>query len=221
MRILVVEDEPVLAARLAEALCAAGFVVEQETDGEEALHIGLIEPYDAVVLDLGLPHIDGVTVLQRWRAAGVSVPVLVLTARARWPEKLAAFSAGADDYVTKPFEMQEVVVRLRSLIRRAAGVSTPELECGPLRMDTASGTVTVNGIPVRLTTHELRILQYLLHRRERVVSRLDIIDHVYNRDFDHDSNVVDVLIGRIRRKIGIDIIETIRGQGYRLTAARR
>ncbi len=221
MRILVVEDEPVLAARLAEALCAAGFVVEQETDGEEALHIGLIEPYDAVVLDLGLPHIDGVTVLQRWRAAGVSVPVLVLTARARWPEKLAAFSAGADDYVTKPFEMQEVVVRLRSLIRRAAGVSTPELECGPLRMDTASGTVTVNGIPVRLTSHELRILQYLLHRRERVVSRLDIIDHVYNRDFDHDSNVVDVLIGRIRRKIGIDIIETIRGQGYRLTAARR
>jgi two-component system OmpR family response regulator len=220
MRILLVEDEPSLAERLADALSAAGFVVDPVVDGEDAMNLGAVEPYDAVVLDLGLPHMDGVTVLQHWRATGISVPVLVLTARGRWPEKLAAFSAGADDYVTKPFEVQEVVVRLRALIRRAAGAPTVELECGPLRMDTVRGTVTVNGVPIRFTTHELRILEYLLHRRERIVSRLDIIDHVYDRDCDRDSNVIDVLIGRIRRKIGIDVIETIRGRGYRLTPGR-
>jgi len=217
MKVLLVEDHAALAERLAEVLSAAGFIVERSADGEEALHLGKLEPYDAVVLDLGLPTMDGVTVLQRWRAAGVTVPVLVLTARERWPDKLAAFSAGADDYLAKPFEMQEVIVRLRALMRRAAGVATAELACGPLRMDTSRGTVTVNGTPVRLTTQELRILEYLLHRPGRVVTRLDIVDHAYARDADRDSNVIDVLMGRIRRKLGIDLIETVRGRGYRLT----
>ncbi len=221
MRILLVEDEAALAQRLREALVDAGFVVEPVADGEEALHLGKIEPYDAVVLDLGLPRMDGVSVLQRWRSAGIETPVLVLTARGRWPEKLAAFSAGADDYVTKPFEVQEVIVRLRALMRRAAGAPSAAIECGPLRLDTTSGSVTVDGAPVRLTTHELRILEYLLHRRDRIVSRLDIIDHVYDRDFDRDSNVIDVLIGRIRRKITVDVIETIRGQGYRMSSKSR
>jgi two-component system OmpR family response regulator len=216
VKVLLVEDEVALAVPLSEVLTAAGFVVDRVGDGEEAFDRGRHEPFDAVVLDLGLPRLDGVTVLQRWRAAGVCVPVLVLTARGRWPEKLAAFSAGADDYLTKPFEMQEVVVRLRALIRRAAGFATPALECGPLRVDPARGEVSVDGRPVRLTTHELRILEFLLHRQGRVVTRLQIFDHVYEDDADRDSNVIDVLIGRIRRKLASDLIETVRGQGYRL-----
>ncbi|MCC6765865.1 MAG: response regulator transcription factor [Deltaproteobacteria bacterium] len=216
MKILVVEDEPALARALADALDDAGFVVEHVSNGEEALHLGGIEPYDAVVLDLGLPLLDGVTVLQRWRAGGVTVPVLVLTARGRWPEKLAAFSAGADDYVTKPFEIQEVIVRLRALLRRAGGTAAAEFACGPVRLDPSRGSVTVNGTPVRLTERELRILEYLLHRRGHIVSRLDIVDHVYHRDHDRDSNVIDVLIGRIRKKLGVNVIETVRGLGYRI-----
>ena len=221
MRVLLVEDHATLAAQLAQVLTDAGFVVEQTANGEEALHLAQEEPYDAAVLDLGLPGLDGVTVLQRWRAEGLSLPVLVLTARSRWPEKLAAFSAGADDYLTKPFEMQEVIVRLRALMRRAAGMATPELSCGPLSLDTTSGSVTVDGQPVRLTAQELRILEYLLHRPGQIVSRLDIIDHAYDRDGDRDSNVIDVLIGRIRRKLAVDVIETVRGRGYRLVPPAR
>lgn len=216
MKILLVEDEAALAAPLAEVLTEAGFVVEHVADGEMAATQGKVEPYDAVVLDLGLPRLDGVTVLQRWRAAGVTSPVLILTARGRWPEKLAAFEAGADDYLTKPFEMQEVVVRLRALIRRSAGFATPELTCGPLRLDTARGEVTVDGKPVKLTSQEHRILDFLLHRQGRIVSRYEIVDHVYESDLDRDSNVIDVLVGRIRKKLGVDLIETIRGRGYRL-----
>jgi two-component system OmpR family response regulator len=216
VRVLLVEDHATLAAQLAEVLTTAGFVVDRCADGEQAVEMARVEPYDAVVLDLGLPVLDGISVLRRWRAAGLTLPVLVLTARARWPEKLAAFSAGADDYLTKPFEMQEVIVRLRALMRRTAGAATPELQCGPLRLDTGSGTVTVDGRPVRLTTQELRILEYLLHRPGRVVTRLDIIDHAYDRDCDRDSNVIDVLIGRIRRKLGVALIETVRGRGYRI-----
>ncbi|HEY8516229.1 MAG TPA: response regulator transcription factor [Candidatus Binatia bacterium] len=218
MRILVVEDEQRLAEALVAALRDAGFVVEHAADGERALSLGSVEPYDAIVLDLGLPKLDGVTVLERWRAKGVRTPVLVLTARGRWPEKLSAFSAGADDYVTKPFEMQEVVVRLRALIRRAQGFASPELRCGPLRMDTSSGEVSVDGVPVRLTAQELRILEYLLHRAGRIVTRSEIIDHAYDGDFDRDSNVIDVLVSRIRRKLGVDLIETVRGLGYKLRA---
>jgi len=217
MRILLVEDEPALARRLLEALRAATFVVEHVDDGEEAASMGEVEPFDAAVLDLGLPTLDGLSVLKRWRDRGIDLPVLILTARERWSEKLAGFNAGADDYVTKPFEMEEVVVRLRALIRRAAGIASPTLQCGPLALDASTGKASVHGSPVSLTTQELRILEFLMHRVGKIVTRLDLVDHVYDRD-DRDSNVIDVLIGRIRRKIGVDLIETVRGRGYRLAA---
>jgi two-component system OmpR family response regulator len=192
-------------------------VVERAVDGAERQRLLAVEPFDAVVLDLGLPRLDGLSVLRRWREEGVRVPVLVLTARERWSDKLAGFDAGADDYVTKPFTMEEVVVRLRALIRRAAGHASPVLSCGPLRLDTGSGRVTVDGVPVTLTGHELRILTYLMHRKDRIVTRLDLIDHVYERDADRDSNVLEVLIGRIRKKLGVPLIHTVRGHGYRLS----
>jgi two-component system, OmpR family, response regulator len=217
MRILVVEDEPSLAFRLQQVLEAAGFAVDVAYDGEEGGHLGDTEPYDAAVLDLGLPRVDGVTVLQRWREAGRTMPVLILTARGRWSEKMTAFNAGADDYMTKPFEMEEVVYRLRALIRRAAGHAQPELSCGPLRLDTHTGRVTVAGDPVQLTAQEFRILSYFMHHPGRVVSRTELMEHVYDRHFDSDSNVLEVLMGRIRKKVGGDLIQTLRGQGYRLT----
>jgi two-component system OmpR family response regulator len=221
MRVLVLEDEPALALRLQRALEAADFVVDVAYDGEEGCHLGDTEPYDAIVLDLGLPKIDGVTVLQRWRKAGRSTPVLILTARGRWTEKMAGFNAGADDYVTKPFELDEIVYRLRALIRRSAGHAQPELECGPLRLDTNTGRVTLNGNPAQLTAQEFRILSYLMHHVGRIVSRTELMEHVYDRHFDADSNVLEVLLGRIRKKIGTDLIRTVRGQGYMLTAGSK
>lgn len=219
MRILVVEDEPVLALRLQQTLEAAGFAVDVAYDGEEGWHLGDTEPYDAAVLDLGLPKIDGVSILQRWRAAGRSLPVLILTARSRWSEKMAGFQAGADDYMTKPFEMDEVVYRLRALIRRAAGHAQPELSCGPLRLDTLAGRFSLDGMPLQLTAQEFRILSYLMHHAGTVVSRTELMEHVYDRHFDSDSNVLEVLIGRIRRKLKADLIHTVRGLGYRLADA--
>jgi two-component system OmpR family response regulator len=216
MRILVVEDEPVLALRLQQTLEAAGFAVDVAYDGEEGWHLGDTEPYDAAVLDLGLPKIDGVSILQRWRAAGRRLPVLILTARSRWSEKMVGFQAGADDYMTKPFEMDEVVYRLRALIRRAAGHAQPELSCGPLRLDTLGGRFSLDGVPLQLTAQEFRILSYLMHHAGAVVSRTELMEHVYDRHFDSDSNVLEVLIGRIRRKLGTDLIHTVRGLGYRL-----
>ena len=220
MRVLVVEDEPQLALRLQRALEAADFAVDVAYDGEEGWHLGDTEPYDAIVLDLGLPRIDGVTVLQRWRKAGRTTPVLILTARSRWSEKMAGFNAGADDYVTKPFELDEVVYRLRALIRRASGHAQPELVCGPLRLDTNSGRVSVNEAPVQLTAQEFRILSYLVHHPGRIVSRTELMEHVYDRHFESDSNVLEVLVGRIRRKVGADLIRTVRGQGYMLLTER-
>ncbi|MDA8230543.1 MAG: response regulator transcription factor [Magnetospirillum sp.] len=218
MRVLVVEDEPALALNLQRTLEAAGFAVDVAYDGEEGWFLGDTESYDAVVLDLGLPKVDGVTVLQRWRAGGRTMPVLILTARGRWSEKMAGFNAGADDYLTKPFEMDEVVYRLKALIRRAAGHAQPEILCGLVRLDTHSGRVTVSGQPVVLTAQELRILSYLMHHRGRVVSRTDLVEHVYDRNAEVDSNVLDVLVGRIRKKLGADIIHTLRGQGWRVDA---
>ncbi|MBC7908051.1 MAG: response regulator transcription factor [Rhodospirillaceae bacterium] len=218
MRVLVVEDEPQLALRLEQALEAAGFVVDLAYDGEEAWFLGDTEPYDAVVLDLGLPRLDGVSVLRRWRDAKRLFPVLVLTARSRWAEKAQAFDAGADDYLTKPFEMDEVVYRVRALIRRACGHASPEIICGPIRMDTGSAKVWVDGQPVQLTAQEFRILSYLAHHQGRVVGRTELVEHVYDRDDDRESNVIDVLIGRIRKKLKVDAIHTLRGQGWRLEA---
>lgn len=218
MRVLLVEDEPSLNFRLGQCLEAAGFAVDFAYDGEEGWYLGDTEPYDAVILDLGLPKLDGNTVLARWREAGRTMPVLVLTARGRWSEKMTAFNAGADDYVTKPFELDEVVYRVRALIRRASGHAQPELTCGALRLDTNGGRVSLNGMPVQVTAQEFRILSYLMHHMGKVVSRTELMEHVYDRNFDNDSNVLEVLIGRLRKKVGAGLIQTIRGQGYRLQA---
>jgi two-component system, OmpR family, response regulator len=217
MRVLLVEDEPQLAFRLQQVLEAAGFVVDVAYDGEDGWHLGDTECYDAAVLDLGLPKIDGITVLQRWREAGRSMPVLILTARSRWSEKMAGFNSGADDYVTKPFEMEEVVYRLRALIRRAAGHASPEISCGKLRLDGRVDRFTLDGVPILLTAQEFRILSYLMHHQGKAISRTELGEHVYDRNFDCDSNVIDVLIGRIRKKLGVEMIHTVRGQGYRLS----
>ena len=216
MRVLVVEDEPQLSLRVEQALEMAGFAVDVAFDGEEAWFLGDTEPYDAVVLDLGLPRLDGVSVLRRWRESGRIMPVLVLTARSRWTEKAQAFDAGADDYLTKPFEMDEVVNRIRALIRRAAGHASPEIVCGPLRIDTGAARVWVDGQQVVLTAQEFRILSYLAHRMGRAVGRSELVEHVYDRDDDRDSNVIDVLIGRIRKKLKVEVLHTLRGQGWRL-----
>ncbi|MCK5933428.1 MAG: response regulator transcription factor [Fulvimarina manganoxydans] len=216
MRILVVEDDENLLRQLSEALTTAGYVVDQASDGEEAHFLGDTEPYDAIILDVGLPVMDGISVLERWRRDQRNMPVLILTARDRWSDKVAGIDAGADDYVTKPFHIEEVLARVRALIRRAAGHASSELECGPLRLDTRTARVTVNDSPLKLTSHEFRLLDYLMHHQGSVVSRTELIEHLYDQDFDRDSNTIEVFVGRLRKKIGVDLIETIRGQGYRL-----
>ena len=216
MRVLAVEDDPDLARQLADALREAGYAVDLASDGEQGHFLGDTESYDAVVLDLGLPVVDGITVLERWRRAGRNMPVLILTARDRWSEKVAGFDAGADDYVAKPFRMEEVLARLRALIRRAAGHASAELECGPLRLDTRNSRVTLDGAPVKLTAQEYRLLAYLLHHPGRVVSRTELTEHLYDQDFDRDSNTIEVFVGRLRKKIGADMIQTVRGLGYQL-----
>ncbi|HLS55853.1 MAG TPA: response regulator transcription factor [Zeimonas sp.] len=220
MRILVVEDEPTLRAQLADALRAAGYATDCADNGVDARHLGETEPYDAVVLDLGLPRIDGVTVLKSWRASGHAMPVLVLTARDSWHEKVAGIDAGADDYLTKPFHMEELLARLRALLRRAGGHSSAELRCGPLVLDTRSGRATVDGRLLPLTGHEYRVLAYLIHHCDQVVSRSDLIEHIYEQDFDRDSNTVEVFIARLRKKLPPGTIETVRGLGYRLAEPR-
>jgi two-component system OmpR family response regulator len=214
--VLVVEDEVELAGKLARALAAAGFAADLAHDGKLAERLGRSEPYDAAVLDLGLPHLDGLSVLRAWRSDGIDVPVLVLTARGRWSEKQAGFSAGADDYLVKPFELGEAVLRVQALVRRSRGHATPEIVVGALRLDTHRGEFTLAGEPVVLTAQEYRLLAYLAHHAERVVSRSELLDHVYEYGFDPDSNVIDVLLARVRRKIGAQRIETLRARGFRL-----
>jgi len=217
MRLLVVEDDPDLNRLLTTALKEGGYVVDSAKDGEEGHFLGDTEPYDAVILDLGLPEMDGVTVLQKWRKAGKTMPVLILTARDRWSDKVAGFDAGADDYVTKPFYTEEVLARIRALLRRAAGHASSELECGPVRIDTRAAKVTVNGAVVKLTSLEYRLLAYLMHHQGKVVSRTELVEHLYDQDFDRDSNTIEVFVGRIRKKLGVNVIETMRGLGYRLS----
>src|ERR1700733_6769366 len=216
MRILVVEDDPDLGRQLQEALTQAGYAVDLAPDGEEGHFLGETEPYDAAVLDLGLPKLDGVRVLEKWRAAGKDLPVLILTARDRWSEKVAGFDAGADDYLTKPFITEELLARLRALLRRAAGHASSVLECGDLRVDSRSARASVNGEPIKLTAHEYRVLSYMMHHQGRVVPRTELVEHIYDQDFDRDSNTIEVFIGRLRRKIGSNRILTERGLGYRL-----
>ncbi|MFZ3261776.1 MAG: response regulator transcription factor [Thiobacillus sp.] len=216
MRILVVEDEPTLAAQLAEGVREAGYAVDVAHNGLDAHFMGDTEPFDAVVLDLGLPQMDGITVLKKWRAAGRTMPVLILTARDNWHEKVAGIDAGADDYLTKPFHMEELLARLRALIRRAGGHARAELVCGPVTLDTRNNRVTVEGRALTLTSHEYRVLAYLMHHAGEVVSRSDLVEHIYAQDFDRDSNTVEVFIGRLRKKLPPGLIETVRGMGYRL-----
>jgi two-component system OmpR family response regulator len=218
MRVLIVEDEPTLADTLGRVLERGGFVVDIARDGEDGLFLGETENYDAIVLDLGLPKLDGVTVLRQWRSRAMDTPVLILTARGAWVEKVAGFEAGADDYVTKPFEMEEVAYRLKALARRARGHASPEIAVGPLRVDTNASRVTLAGVPLDLTAQEYRILSTLVLRAGQTVTRSDIIDSAYDRDADRDSNVIDVLVGRLRRKLGPGFITTVRGLGYRLDA---
>jgi two-component system OmpR family response regulator len=220
MRVLVVEDEAKLAERIRAALVAAGLTADIAPDGVEAQFLGETETYDAAVLDLGLPKIDGLTVLEHWRAAGRKMPVLILTARGRWHEKLAGFNAGADDYLTKPFEMDELVVRIKALIRRSTGHASAILECGALKLDTNAARFEYDGQPIDLTAQEYRILAFLMHHAGKVVSRTELLEHVYARDADSDSNVLDVLIGRIRKKLPEPLITTVRGQGFVLGRTR-
>ena len=219
MRVLVVEDEARLRDELARSLEGAGYAVDSAADGERADFLGQTERYDAVVLDLGLPGVDGLTVLRRWREAGLAMPVLVLTARASWHEKVTGIDSGADDYVSKPFRMEEVLARLRGLIRRATGQVQPEIRCGSVALDPRLARVTRDGVPVKLTSHEFRVLSYLMHHRGRVVSQAELTEHIYAQDADRDSNTVEVFIARLRRKLGGSFIETVRGLGYRIDVA--
>ena len=218
MRILIVEDDLAIAAQLDAALSEADYAVDVANDGEEGHFLGDTEEYDAVILDLGLPGLDGLSVLERWREVGRSMPVIVLTARDRWSEKVSGIDAGADDYVTKPFQMEEVLARVRAVIRRASGHASAELNCGPLTVDTRRSRVFVDGAPVKLTAQEYRLLNYLMHHKDQVVSRTELTEHIYNQDFDRDSNTIEVFVGRLRKKVGDGLIHTVRGLGYRLSA---
>ena len=217
MRALVVEDEPDLNRQLKAALAEAGFAVDVAFDGEEGHFLGDTEPYDAVILDLGLPVIDGITVLEKWRSANRTMPVLVLTARDRWSDKVAGIDAGADDYVSKPFHMEEVLARVRALIRRSAGNASNDFRCSPVHLDARASKVTVDGNLIKLTSHEYRVLAYLMLHQGRIVSRTELTEHLYDQDFDRDSNTIEVFIGRLRKKLQADVIETVRGLGYRIT----
>jgi two-component system OmpR family response regulator len=214
MRLLVVEDDPDLNRQLVSAFTDAGYVVDAAKDGEEGHFLGDTEPYDAIVLDIGLPQMDGLSVLEKWRRAGRKTPVLILTARDRWSDKVAGFDAGADDYVAKPFHMEEVLARIRALVRRSAGHASSEISCGPLMLDTSSARVTVDGKAIKLTSLEFRLLSYLMMHKGRVVSRTELVEHLYDQDFDRDSNTIEVFVGRLRKKLGVDVLRTIRGLGY-------
>ena len=216
MRVLIVEDEARIAKPLAASLGDAGYVVDCAGDGARADFLATTENYDAIVLDLGLPKIDGLTLIRRWRDGGLALPILVLTARGSWHEKVQGIDAGADDYVAKPFRVEEILARLRALIRRASGQITSDIRCGGISLDARSAKVTVNGTPVKLTSHEFRVLSYLMHHRDRVVSQAELNEHIYAENADRDSNTVEVFIGRLRRKLGPAAIETMRGLGYRM-----
>ena len=217
MRALVVEDDPDLNRQLVSALDEAGFAIDTAFDGEEGYFLGDTEPYDVVVLDIGLPKMDGISVLEQWRRSERNMPVIILTARDRWSDKGAGMDAGADHYLAKPFHMEELLARIRAQVRRAAGHAKSEIECGPVRLDTKSARVTCDGQVVKLTSHEYRLLAYLMHHNARVVSRTELVEHLYDQDFDRDSNTIEVFIGRLRKKIPTDLIKTVRGLGYRIS----
>jgi two-component system OmpR family response regulator len=216
LRVLVVEDDRDLNKQLSQALRDAGYIVDYAFNGEEGHFLGDTEPYDVVVLDIGLPRLDGLSVLEQWRRAGRTKPPLLLTARDRRSVNDQGIDAGADDYVAKPFHNEEVLARVRALVRRAAGHASNTLACGPLRLDLKASRVTVDGAPIKLTSHEYKVLEYLMHHRGKVISRTELTEHLYDQDFDRDSNTIEVFVGRLRKKLGVDLIETVRGMGYRI-----
>lgn len=216
MRILVVEDDKNLNRQLKDALLEEGYAVDVAFDGEEGHFLGETEPYDAVILDIGLPIMDGISVLEAWRRDGHKMPVLLLTARDRWSDKVQGIDAGADDYVAKPFHMEEILARLRALVRRAAGHASNEIICREVRLDVRGGRVSVDGKAIKLTSHELRLLSYLMHHVDKVISRTELIEHLYDQDFDRDSNTIEVFVGRLRKKLPNDFISTVRGLGYQI-----
>lgn len=218
LRVLVVEDDADLNAQLVAALSDAGYAVDSAWDGEEGFYLGETEPYDLIILDIGLPKLDGISVLEGWRRADRKAPVILLTARDRWSDKVAGIDAGADDYVAKPFHMEELLARVRAQLRRAAGHAKSEIACGPVILDTNSAKVTCDGSAIKLTSHEFRLLSYLMHHQGRVVSRTELVEHLYDQDFDRDSNTIEVFIGRLRKKLPAEVIETVRGLGYRMSA---
>ncbi|HOT82111.1 MAG TPA: response regulator transcription factor [Candidatus Defluviicoccus seviourii] len=219
MRVLIVEDDPSLRRQLCDRLTAEGYAIDTAADGEEAAFQGETEPYDAIILDLGLPRQDGLSVLRGWRESGLNTPVMILTARDNWHDKVLGIDAGADDYLAKPFHVEELLARLRALIRRAQGRTSAELHAGPVVLDTRTGAVTASGQPVELTAYELRVLSYLMHHVGEIVSRTELTEHVYAQDFDRDSNTIEVFVGRLRKKLGVDLIKTVRGLGYRFDPA--
>lgn len=221
MRILLVEDDDDLSSRIATALKAENFVVDIARNGEDALHAGLTELFDVAILDLGLPKIDGVSVLKGWRDSERTLPVLVLTARDGWPDKVSSFKAGADDFLAKPFKVEELVLRLRALVRRATGHASSRISCGALVFDAQLGTFELDGLPVKLTALEWRVLSCLMLRKEMVVDRRELNERVYDGDAEVDSNSIEVIIARLRKKLGAELIETVRGRGYMLTAAEQ
>ncbi len=216
MRVLVVEDEPTLSEQLKVALEEQGYVVHLANNGEDALHFGKEEPLDAAILDLGLPKLDGISVLKGWRSAQKKFPVIILTARDNWGEKVAGIDAGADDYLTKPFHMEELLARIRSVIRRSTGHTTSILSIQGLTLDLASNRVSLNGSSINLTSFELRLLNYLMHHPNTVIDKATLSEHIYGYDEDKDSNTIEVFIARLRKKLPEGLIETVRGLGYRL-----
>jgi two-component system OmpR family response regulator len=216
VKVLVVEDERALSNQLRDALGHAGYAVDCASTGDDADFLVHTERYDCLLLDLGLPRVDGLTVLRRWREAGLQVPVLVLTARGSWSERVLGIDTGADDYLAKPFRIEEVLARVRALIRRAHGHARAEIHCGAVTLDTRQARVTVAGQPVSLTSHEYRTLAFLMHHEGRVVSRTELTEHIYAQDRERDSNTVEVFVARLRRKLGATVIETVRGLGYRI-----
>jgi two-component system, OmpR family, response regulator len=219
MRLLIAEDDKDLNRQLLQALMQQGYVVDCAFEGEEAAFLGETEPYDAIILDVGLPLLDGITVLKNWRAKDILTPVLILTARDRWSDKVQGFDAGADDYLTKPFHMEELLARVRALLRRSSGQAQDEIVCGAVRVNVRSGGVFVrkgDEISIKLTSHEYRLLVYMMRHMGQILTRSTLIEHIYDQDFDRDSNTIEVFIGRIRRKLGVDLIQTVRGLGYKI-----
>ena len=218
MRLLLAEDDPDLSRQLKSFLEDSGYAVDASMDGEDVHFLGETESYDAIILDLGLPVMDGISILKKWRDNGIDTPVLILTARDGWSEKVTGLDVGADDYVPKPFQIEEVLARIRALIRRAAGQASPEISIQGLTLNSASSKVTVDGMPIKLTAQEYKLLSYMMHHPNKVISRTELTEHIYDQDFDRDSNTIEVFVTRVRKKIGIDIIKTIRGLGYQLVA---